>query len=115
KFPPGPKGLPMLGNALQLQNKGCMFKSECKQKFEHTMYLSALGQPIIVINSLKVAFKLFDRRGNIYSDRPHLIVANGILCGGLWRRTCRAAHEVLTKVVVRDYHPVFCKEAVLLA
>ena len=32
-----------------------------------------------------------------------------------WRRTRRAAHEVLTKVVVRDYHPVFCKEAVLLA
>jgi hypothetical protein len=32
-----------------------------------------------------------------------------------WRRTRRAAHEVLTKVAVRDYHPVFCKEAVLLA
>jgi hypothetical protein len=32
-----------------------------------------------------------------------------------WRRTRRAAHEILTKVVVRDYHPVFCKEAVLLA
>ena len=32
-----------------------------------------------------------------------------------WRRTRRAAHEVLTKVVVRDYHPIFYKEAVLLA
>ncbi|KAI0264573.1 hypothetical protein BGY98DRAFT_1039883, partial [Russula aff. rugulosa BPL654] len=57
------------------------------------MYLNALGQPIIVINSLMVAFELLDRRGNICSDRPHLIVANGILCGGLftplnviWRR-----------------------------
>ena len=48
------------------------------------MYLNALGQPIIVINSLKVAFKLLDRHGNIYSDRPHLIVTNGILCGGLF-------------------------------
>ena len=107
------------------------------------MYLNALGQPIIVLNSLKVAVELLDRRANIYSDRPRLIVANGIFCGGLftafmsygdvlvypffkkhpelivisyrWRRTRRAAHEVLTKVVVRDYHPVFCKEAVLLA
>jgi hypothetical protein len=32
-----------------------------------------------------------------------------------WRRTRRAAHEILTKVVVRDYHPVFRKEAILLA
>jgi hypothetical protein len=48
------------------------------------MYLNALGQPIIVLNSLKVAFELLDRRANIYSDRPHLIVANGILCGSLF-------------------------------
>jgi len=32
-----------------------------------------------------------------------------------WRRTRRAAHEMLTKVVVRDYHPIFRKEAILLA
>ena len=49
------------------------------------MYLlNALGKPIIVINSLKVAFELLDRRANNYSDRPHLIVANEILCGGLF-------------------------------
>jgi hypothetical protein len=48
---------------------------------EHIMYLTALGQPIIVLNSLKAAFELLDRRANIYSDRPRHIIAD-ILCGG---------------------------------
>lgn len=47
------------------------------------MYLNALGQPMIVINSLKVASELLDRRANVYSDRPRQIVAHEILCGGL--------------------------------
>ena len=54
------------------------------QLSEYMMYLNALGQPILVLNSLKAAFDLLDRRANIYSDRPNLIVANGIFCGGLF-------------------------------
>jgi hypothetical protein len=33
KVPPGPKGLPILGNALQLKDKRWMFEEDCKQKF----------------------------------------------------------------------------------
>ena len=33
RVPPGPRGLPVLGNALQLKDKGWMFKKDCKQKF----------------------------------------------------------------------------------
>ena len=106
------------------------------------MYLNALGQPIIVLNSLKSASELFDRRTNIYPDRPRVIVGHEILCGGLfsafmpygdvfvftfllkhrdssliysWRRHRRAAHEALTKSIVRDYHPTYRKEAIILA
>jgi hypothetical protein len=48
------------------------------------MYLNAIGQPILVINSLKAAAELLDRRPNTYSDRPRMIVANEILSGGLF-------------------------------
>ena len=33
RVPPGPRGLPVLGNALQLKDKGWMFGKDCKRKF----------------------------------------------------------------------------------
>ena len=47
------------------------------------IYLNAAGQPVVVINSPKVAVALFDRRSAIYSDRPRNIVVSDIMCGGL--------------------------------
>lgn len=46
-------------------------------------YLNAAGQPIVVLNSQKVAADLLDRRASIYSDRPQNIVASDIMTGGL--------------------------------
>ena len=37
------------------------------------MYISALGQGVLVINSQRVAIDLFEKRSSIYSDRPRFI------------------------------------------
>ncbi len=47
------------------------------------IYLNAAGQPIVILNSQKVAADLLDRRAGIYSDRPRNIVASDIMTGGL--------------------------------
>jgi hypothetical protein len=47
------------------------------------IYLNAAGQPVVVINSQKVAVELLDRRAAIYSDRPRNVVACDIMTGGL--------------------------------
>ncbi|KAH9170547.1 cytochrome P450 [Lactarius sanguifluus] len=125
RVPPGPRGLPLIGNALELRDKLWLFQSDCKQKYEDVMYLSALGQPILVLNSLKAVAELFDRRGTIYSSRPRLIMAQEIVAGNLlfpflshvddrWRRNRRAAHQGLTKAAVRGYHNLLRKEGILL-
>ncbi len=48
------------------------------------MYLDGAGQPIVVCNSLRSAFELLERRSGNYSDRPRFIMAQEILCGGLF-------------------------------
>ena len=47
------------------------------------MYLNVVGQPLVILNSQKVAADLLDRRAGIYSDRPRNIVASDIMTGGL--------------------------------
>ena len=100
KLPPGPRRLPILGNALQLRDKSWLLSKDCKERFgEFTeiprgvlkcaeiigevMYLDGAGQPFIVCNSLKSAFELLERRSSNYSDRPRFIMAQEILNGGL--------------------------------
>jgi hypothetical protein len=47
------------------------------------MYISALGQGVLVINSQRVAIDLLEKRSNIYSDRPHYIAAGYFLTKNL--------------------------------
>ncbi|KAI0254607.1 cytochrome P450 [Lactifluus subvellereus] len=124
KLPPGPRGLPLLGNVLEMRSKQWLNFMTWKQEFGDIFYLSAAGQPIIVLNTQKVAADLLDRRAGIYSDRPRNIVAAQILCGGLamvfqnygtlWRKMRKAAHEGLSKSVVESFKAPQLIEAILL-
>ncbi|KAI0060305.1 cytochrome P450 [Artomyces pyxidatus] len=128
KVPPGPKGIPLLGNVLDMKDKAWLFSPDLRKKYGDIVYLNALGQPIVFLNTQKVAADLLDRRASIYSDRPRLIVASEISSGGLslgftpygnlWRRMRRAAHECLSRTAVqnfRNFHYVQAKEGIFLA
>ncbi|KAK0498709.1 cytochrome P450 [Armillaria luteobubalina] len=106
-----------------LRSKQWLTFTELGRKYGDLMYFNVAGQPLIVINSLKVATDLLDRAK--FSDRPRNIVASDIMTRGMfvafapygnaWRHMRKAAHEGLNKSIVNQYHPIQIKEAVLLA
>ncbi|KAI9464785.1 cytochrome P450 [Russula earlei] len=125
KVPPGPRGLPILGNIKELNDKRWLTSGACKDHYGDVVYLRVLGRSVIVLNSQKAAADLLGRRARNYSDRPRFIVASEILTGGmevsflqyglLWRRMRRAAHEGLHRSASRAFNSIQVTEAVLLA
>ncbi|KAF7372719.1 putative monooxygenase [Mycena sanguinolenta] len=88
--PPGPRRLPIVGNAFQMpQNYEWLTLSRWEQEYGRytqnsrkgtysphqgdLVYLEAFGQPLLLLNSFKVAKDLLEKA--IYSDRPHLEMA----------------------------------------
>ncbi|KAJ6477617.1 hypothetical protein C8R45DRAFT_1007445 [Mycena sanguinolenta] len=76
--PPGPCPWPLIGSNI--------------------VYVDALGQPMFIINSAKVAIDLLDKRGSIYSDRPSFYKGLGLQShNDSWRQQC--------KIIAQDFSP----------
>ncbi|KAG0704855.1 cytochrome P450 [Suillus ampliporus] len=72
-FPPGPRSLPFVGNAFDIDvSKPWLTYATWKEKYGDIVYSRVLGQHIIIISSIQVAKELLDKRSAIYSDRPVL-------------------------------------------
>jgi hypothetical protein len=89
-YPPGPKPKLLIGNALDFPkgDAGRVF-AEWGKRYNSAVYLSvilgdallnhtvgdilhasAFGNHVVVINSLKLAEEIFERRARLYNDRP---------------------------------------------
>ncbi|KAI6117220.1 cytochrome P450 [Pisolithus croceorrhizus] len=69
-YPPGPKGLPFIGNAFDIGPQGLQHTyAQWSKIYGDIVYTRTFGQDVIVVNSEKTARILADGRSEIYSDR----------------------------------------------
>ncbi|KAJ3896443.1 cytochrome P450 [Lentinula edodes] len=124
KLPPGPRGLPILGNIFQLGTVPVWLAfDELKSRYGPIVYLNMAGQNTIVLNHKAAAIELLERRSAIYSDRPRFIVAEYLgsqsvmpftRYGKLWKVMRRAGHRVLHARASTKYQPVQIQESIIL-
>ncbi|EIM85912.1 cytochrome P450 [Stereum hirsutum FP-91666 SS1] len=73
ELPPGPRPLPIIGNVFDLPTKQVWSEfAKWTDTYGPIISVSALGQRIVIINSLSIARDLLEKRSNIFSDRPYI-------------------------------------------
>ncbi|KAK7057911.1 cytochrome P450 [Favolaschia claudopus] len=121
--PPGPSGLPIIGNIHQIRTRPWLAFTEWSHKYGPLFRINVAGQTTIILNSHKAATDLLDRRSALYSDRPRNIVTRILTgdmvfafsqIGPIWRRMRKAAHDATGPQIVKTYHPLMEREALAL-
>ncbi|KAG2353725.1 cytochrome P450, partial [Suillus spraguei] len=117
-YPPGPRGWPLVGNIRDMpQIKPWLTFAEWGRKYGAISHIEVLGQHIIVLNSVKSAVDMLDKKGTVYSDRPVLPMASelvgwkhslGLLpYGDRFRQYRKNIHKIMgNRSALQVYHPV---------
>ncbi|KAG9564067.1 putative cytochrome P450, partial [Aureobasidium melanogenum] len=119
-LPPGPRGLPLLGNLTDLPNGSIPeFQHWLKHKdaYGPLSSVTVLGQTMVLIHDAKIAHELLVERANIHSGRPKLKfgfdlvgwnrVMAGKQCNATFKLYRRYTHQQLgSKASVERYNEV---------
>ncbi|KAI0758757.1 cytochrome P450 [Fomes fomentarius] len=116
-LPPGPKGLPILGNIFDVpkEYEWLAYARWSRQYRSDVIYLNLAGTPVIVVNSAHAAHELFEKRSSLYSDRTRMPMLNELVgCdwhfvfmgyGESWRERRRVFHQYFHPNATLNYRP----------
>ncbi|THH17578.1 hypothetical protein EW146_g3259 [Bondarzewia mesenterica] len=77
-LPPGPRGLPLVGNVFDMpKTKAHLTFAKWSEEYNSDIiYVKVLGQPIVILNDAKMTMEMLDKKSSLYSDRPIFRVAS---------------------------------------
>ncbi|KAK0222555.1 cytochrome P450 [Armillaria nabsnona] len=117
RFPPGPRGLPLIGNLLDMPSEQeWLTFAKWGGRYGDITSVSILGQRMVVINSVQIAAALLDKKSLISSDRPFFAMSeligwkNGLALmpyGARFRNFRRLAHQLFGgNVAMKPFLPI---------
>ncbi|CAI6337953.1 unnamed protein product [Periconia digitata] len=81
KLPPGPPGLPLLGNLLQAPSSSPWVKfQEWNQQYGPLVSVTFGSNIVILVGDYDMAKDLLDKRSATYSARPRMVMAGELMC-----------------------------------
>ncbi|PPQ75950.1 hypothetical protein CVT26_005853 [Gymnopilus dilepis] len=122
-LPPGPEGWPVIGNLFDMpREKPWDVYHEWSKIYGDIMYFEVLGQPFLVLDSVKRTNEIFDKRSSNYSDRmqtPQAMVIELMKWGynlafqpygNWWRRHRKSFNNHFRPDVLPKYRPIQLRE-----
>ncbi|KAH7884392.1 cytochrome P450 [Phlebopus sp. FC_14] len=113
--PPGPQGLPLIGNVLDLNvSEPWTSFTQWAASYGDLVYCSLFGRKIVVLQTVELARTLLEQRSTIYSDRPPVKTMKEVgsefnsaqlQYGETWRLHRRIFHQSFRAEAARDYLP----------
>ncbi len=106
RLPPGPLGLPLVGNIFERpKSHAWLTQTELHKKYGPIFSMQYGPSTVIFLGTLDTARDLLEKRGNIYSSRPHMTMIGDCLSqgnrslilpyGDLWRGYHRLQGSIL--------------------
>ncbi|KAF7348392.1 Cytochrome P450 [Mycena sanguinolenta] len=119
-FPPGPKPKFLLGNLFDIPTaQPWLTYTKWGKQYGDVVHVQAFGNHILILNSVKAATELLEKRAILYSDRPTfpmLPISGGewmlvfMQHGDRWREHKRMFHQYFRREAIPAYHPIQLKK-----
>ncbi|RXW22027.1 hypothetical protein EST38_g3853 [Candolleomyces aberdarensis] len=116
-LPPGPKGLPLVGNLFQMpaELQWIKYHEWSTELNTDVLHLQVAGTDIIVLDNYNAAADLLEARSSLYSGRPRMVMVMELMgwdfnfgfryYGDYWRKHRRLAQTSLQATAIKQYRP----------
>ncbi|TFK35043.1 cytochrome P450 [Crucibulum laeve] len=117
-----PKPLPIVGNLFDMPSEyPWLVYDQWFKTYGDIIHINVLGQPIIILGSLKRTSDIFDKRSSSYSDRVRMPMINELMgwdfsfgfmrYGSRWKQHRRMFNSNFNPAASAEYKPAHIKEA----